>query len=221
VPAATESASEPMRRQIGAVSTRTERAILRAAIDTIANYGLSGTTIQLVAKAAQVAVGTVILRFQNKDALLAATMDSVAQEFEQARRAAIEGCDGDANAALEALIEVSFDPTVSDPARVAVWYAFWGEARARLVYMERVGAMDRAYQRDLERLCGELVAAGNHQHLNVEAVAMGFAGILEWQWQNILVSGPQFDRAHARSVARAYLANAFPGQFRVRKEQRQ
>jgi TetR/AcrR family transcriptional regulator, transcriptional repressor of bet genes len=220
VPAAALPTTTPQPRRASAVSSRTEVAILRATIATIATHGLSGTTIQLVANAARVATGTVILRFHNKDALLAATMESVALEFEQARRAAIEGANGDARAALNALIEVSFDPAVSDPARVAVWYAFWGEARARLVYLERIGAMDRTYQQDLERLCGELISSGNHQHLNAEAVAMGFAGILEWQWQDILVSGHDFDRAHARSVSRAYLANLFPEQFANCLEQR-
>ena len=218
--AATHSVPELPGRRARALSSRTESAILRAAIETIANYGLSGTTIDRVARLAGVAAGTVILRFQNKDALLAATMDSVAMEFEQARRAAIDGAEGDPAAALEALIDVSFDPAVSDPARVAVWYAFWGEARARLVYMERIGAMDRIYQRDLERLCAELIASGGHRHLNAEAVAMGFAGILEWQWQDILVSGHDFNRAHARRVARAYLANTFPGQFGPSQESR-
>ena len=71
----------PQRRTAGAVSSRTEQAILKATIRTIARHSLSGTTIQLVAQAAKVAAGTVILRFQNKDALLAAAMQSVAFEF--------------------------------------------------------------------------------------------------------------------------------------------
>ena len=210
---ATKLVTVPLRRRVGAVSSRTENAILKATIDTIATYSLSGTTIQLVANAAGVAAGTVILRFQNKDALLAAAMESVALEFELARREAITGAKNSASAALNALIEVSFDPAVSDPAKVAVWYAFWGEARARLVYMERISSLDHAYQRDLERLCRELITAGHYSHLNAEAVAMGFAGILEWQWQEILVSGSSFDRVHARSVARAYLAGTFPREF--------
>ena len=215
---ATALAKLPLHRNAGAVSSRTEQTILKAAIRTIARYSLSGTTIQLVAQAAKVAAGTVILRFQNKDALLAATMQSVALEFEQARRAAIESANGSASGALSALIDMSLDPAVSDPAKVAVWYAFWGEARARQLYMERISALDHAYQQDLERLCRELISAGNYSHLNAEAVALGFAGILEWQWQEILVSGPDFDRDNARGIARAYLAGTFPREFALPEE---
>ena len=216
---ATALAKLPLRRNAG-VSSRTEQAILKAAIKTIARYSLSGTTIQLVAQAAKVVAGTVILRFQNKDALLAAAMQSVALDFEQARRAAIDSANGSASAALSALIDMSLDPAVSDPAKVAVWYAFWGEARARQMYMERISALDKAYQQDLERLCRELISAGKYPHLNAEAVAMGFAGILEWQWQEILVSGPDFDRANAHRVARAYLAGTFPREFPLHEEHR-
>ena len=204
-------------RRSDLASAKTKGAILDAAIAVIAKHSLSGTTVQLVAEAAKVAPGTVILHFQKKDALLLAAMEHVAQEFEQARRQAIDGVAADPIQALNALIDMTFDPRVSDPAKVAVWYAFWGEARSRKIYMERVGNLDRAYQDDLERLCGELIARGSYPHLNPEAVAMGFAGILEWQWQEILQSGRAFDRDHAREVARAYLAGIFPREFAAKK----
>jgi TetR/AcrR family transcriptional regulator, transcriptional repressor of bet genes len=213
VTTAVQLPSAPVRPASSVISARTERIILQAAIDTIAAHGLSRTTIQQVASAANLAAGTVILRFKNKDALLTAAMECIALEFEEARRRALDSAGGSASVALTRLIDMSFDPAVSDPAKVAVWYAFWGEARARRVYMERISALDHAYQQDLVRLCSELIAAGNYRSLNAEAVAIGFAGVLEWQWQEILVSGEHFDREHARSVARAYLAGIFPGDF--------
>ena len=42
---------------------------------------------------------------------------------------------------------------------------------------------------------------------------MGFSGLLEWQWQEILVSGRSFDRVAAKQTARAYLASIFPQEF--------
>ena len=208
-----QAATNLAQRRSEALASKTKGAILEAAIATIAKHSLSGTTVQLVAEAAKVAPGTVILHFQKKDALLAAAMENVALEFEQARKQAIDGAQGDAVAALSAIIDMTFDPKVSDPAKVAVWYAFWGEARSRKVYMERIGTLDHDYQDDIERLCAELIARGNYPHLNAEAVAMGFAGVLEWQWQEILLSGRNFDRDHARKVARAYLAGVFPKEF--------
>jgi TetR/AcrR family transcriptional repressor of bet genes len=200
-------------RRTEALVSRTRAAILRATIAVIARHSLSGTTVQLVAEAAKVAPGTVILHFQKKDALLLAALEQIAAEFETARRAALEGAAGDPVKALEAIIEVSLDPKVSDPANVAVWYAFWGEAKARKLYLERIGSYDTVSQDGLDRLFAEIIRQGGYGHLNAEALAMGFSGLLEWQWQEILVSGRSFDREAAKRTARAYLASIFPQEF--------
>jgi TetR/AcrR family transcriptional repressor of bet genes len=200
-------------RRNEALASRTRAAILRATIAVIAKHSLSGTTVQLVAEAAKVAPGTVILHFQKKDALLLAALEQVALEFEAARRAALEEAGDDPVAALKAIIDVSLDPKVSDPANVAVWYAFWGEAKARKLYLERIGSYDTVCQDGLDHLFAEMIRRSGYRHLNAEALAMGFSGLLEWQWQEILVSGRSFDRDAAKQTARAYLASIFPQEF--------
>jgi TetR/AcrR family transcriptional repressor of bet genes len=212
-----QAVAELAQRRNEALASRTRAAILRATIAVIARHSLSGTTVQLVAEAAKVAPGTVILHFQKKDALLLAALEQIAVEFEAARRAALEGAAGDPVKALKAIIDVSLDPKVSDPAHVAVWYAFWGEAKARKLYLERIGSYDTVSQDGLDRLFAEIIRNGNsgggYDHLNAEALAMGFSGLLEWQWQEILVSGRSFDREAAKRTARAYLASIFPQEF--------
>ncbi|MGH6931020.1 MAG: TetR family transcriptional regulator [Dongiaceae bacterium] len=201
------------RKRQDASADRTHAAILDAAITVIARHGLSATTVQLVAEAARVAPGTVILHFVRKEALLAAALEFVALEFEQARRQAIERASSDPVEAIKGLIEVSFDPKVSAPARIAVWYAFWGEAPARRVYQQVIGNLDNAYHADLERLFRELIECGGHRHLNPAAVAIGFAGLLDWHWQDVLSSGPDFDRVRAMAITQAYLVGIFPREF--------
>jgi TetR/AcrR family transcriptional repressor of bet genes len=208
-----QAVTDLAQRRNEALASRTRAAILRATIAVIARHSLSGTTVQLVAEAAKVAPGTVILHFQKKDALLLAALEQIAAEFETARRAALEAAGGDPVKALEAIIEVSLDPKVSDPANVAVWYAFWGEAKARKLYLERIGSYDTVSQDGLDRLFAEIITRGGYRHLNAEALAMGFSGLLEWQWQEILVSGRNYDREAAKQTARAYLASIFPREF--------
>jgi len=208
-----QAVTDISQRRNEALVSRTKGAILRATIAVIARHSLSGTTVQLVAEAAKVAPGTVILHFQKKDALLLAALEQIAGEFETARRAALEGAAGDPVKALEAIIDVSLDPKVSDPANVAVWYAFWGEAKARKLYLERIGSYDTMSQDGLDRLFAEIIGRGGYEHLNAEALALGFSGLLEWQWQEILAGGRNYDRAAARRTARAYLASIFPQEF--------
>jgi TetR/AcrR family transcriptional repressor of bet genes len=202
-------------RRNEALASRTRAAILDATISVIARHSLSGTTVQLVAEAARVAPGTVILHFKTKDALLLAALEQIAVEFEQARRSALEQAGPDPVKALQTLVDVSLDPKVSDPAKVAVWYAFWGEARARKLYLERIGGYDSAGQDEVEKLFATLIArrAGGEPRYDAHALALGFAGLLEWQWQEILVSGRGFDRDAARRTALRYLASLFPEAF--------
>jgi TetR/AcrR family transcriptional repressor of bet genes len=194
-------------------SSQTRAAILAAAIEVVARHSLSGTTVERVAQAAGVAPGTVILHFKRKEALLIEALEHVANEFDQVRRTAIADSADDPVGALNRLIEATFDPAVSDPAKVAVWYAFWGEAASRSVYLDRVGAIDHSYQADLVRICQDLVHRGAYAHVDAESVAMGLAGLIEYQWQEIMVAGRHFDRGRARKTVRAYLASIFPRHF--------
>src|SRR5215468_2470577 len=123
--ARSETIATTSARRSGVSSAQTRAAILEATIAVIARHSLSGTTVERVAEAADVAPGTVILHFKRKEALLIEALEHLAQEFDQARRAAIADAAADPVAALDRLIEVNFDPKVSDPAKVAVWYAFW------------------------------------------------------------------------------------------------
>jgi TetR/AcrR family transcriptional repressor of bet genes len=208
-----QAVTDLAQRRNEALAARTRAAILQAAIAVIARHSLSGTTVQLVAEAAKVASGTVILHFKTKDALLLAALEKIAVEFEQARREALHRAGDDPVKALEAVIEVNLDPKVSDPANVAVWYAFWGEAKARKLYLERIGGYDALCQDGVEKMFAAIIERGGYTHLNAEALSLGFSGLLDWQWQEILVSGRNFDREAARRSARAYLSSIFPAEF--------
>jgi TetR/AcrR family transcriptional repressor of bet genes len=201
------------RRPAVSPAGQTRAAILQATIEVIARHSLSGTTVERVAVAAGVAPGTVILHFKRKEALLIEALEHLAQEFDQARRAAIAGAADDPVGALNRLIEMNFDPKVSDPASVAVWYAFWGEAGARSVYLERAGAIDNSYHADVVRICADLIERGSYAHLDADAAALGLIGMIDYLWQEIMVEGRRFDRTQARRTVRAYLANLFPRHF--------
>ena len=127
--ATTNQSATPRRSAASAEQTRA--AILAATTKVIAQHSLSGTTVERVAVAAGVAPATVILHFKRKEALLVAVLEELAREFELARQQALTGAAEDPVAALHRLIDVTFDPKVSDPAKIAVWYAFWGEAGSR------------------------------------------------------------------------------------------
>jgi TetR/AcrR family transcriptional repressor of bet genes len=194
----------------------TRASILEATVGVIARQSLSGTTVERVALAARVAPGTVILHFKRKEALLVEVLDHLTGEFERARAAALQDAAENPVEALKRLIATMFDPAVSAPDKVAVWYAFWGEAGSRSTYLERVGAIDTRYHEDMVRIMGDLIRRRRHRHLDAEAVAIGFIGVLEYLWQEIMVEGAAFDRGMAQRTALNYLAGMFPEAFALR-----
>jgi AcrR family transcriptional regulator/nitrite reductase/ring-hydroxylating ferredoxin subunit len=155
-----------------AVARRRRREILDSAIVAIARHGLSATTVERVAELAKISPGTIVFHFPRKTELLLATLDDVAAEFEAARKRVLDETAGRPADALRRLVHISLDPGVSAPDKVAVWYAFWGEANARKVYSQRVGACDDAYQADLVALFEDLIASGGYRGLDAEAVAV-------------------------------------------------
>lgn len=172
----------------------------------IAHDGLSLTTMEKVARQAGVSPGTVTFHFRSKDELLLACLDAVAREFDEARKAAIAEAGGAAAQALDNIITALFDPVIAAPDKVAVWYAFWGEAPARRLYMARAGDRDNAYLQDLEMLFGKLAGAHPGASIEPRLAARSLAGLLEWLWQELLVEGRRFDRREAIRMARAHLA---------------
>ncbi|HUE44926.1 MAG TPA: TetR family transcriptional regulator C-terminal domain-containing protein [Aestuariivirgaceae bacterium] len=202
-----------MNGEPSAVARRRRRDILDSAIVAIARHGLSATTVERVAELAKISPGTIVFHFPKKTELLLATLDDVAAEFEAARKRVLDETVGRPADALRRLVHINLDPGVSAPDKVAVWYAFWGEANARKVYSQRVGAYDDAWQADLVALFKDLIAGSGTRGLDAEAVAFAFAGLLEGLWQDILVKGRRFDRKAARNLALAYLASLFPDHF--------
>lgn len=210
-PGDTEAAPAPRRSALAA--ERTHREILAATVDVIAEYSLSGTTIDRVAAAAGIAAGTVILHFKRKEALLIAALETIGAEFDTARRSATAGGEADPAAALCRVVDLYLDPTVASANKISVWYAFWGEAGARRVYLDRVAQVDHDEFVDLIKLFGLLIDRGGYAHLDAEATAKAFCGLREFVWQDIMAEGESYDRAAGRRLIYRYLAGLFPKEF--------
>lgn len=186
--------------------------ILDAAIAIIARFGLSETTMQRVASRAGISPGTITFHFARKEDLLLAALDHVVELLERARIRAMAEHRDDPAKALDAIIAASFDPKVSSRDKIAVWAAFWGEARARKIYMVRVGSADQAFHDGLKGLCDALFARHGRSGEDGEAMALAIGGLIDTLWQEALVTASRFDRQEAMRLCRAFLRSAFPGE---------
>ena len=176
--------------------------LINAAIIAIAENGLSNTTVARVAKIAGLSAGIVSFYFKGKDELLLATLEFLDAEFDVALASSIASGANDPAAGLRAIVQAYFDPTLSDPRKVAVWFAFWGESRARKEYLRICGAADRQFSDEVHGLIARLPGI---DPASVAAYSAAFVGMLDSHWQDILFEREDFDRAAAVSLCHAFL----------------
>ena len=130
-------------------------------MSAISEYGLARLTLARIAKIAGLSAGTVNFHFSSKEALLLDTLTYLAEEFEQSIDRALENAGRDPASRLAALFEVSLNPEITEPRKMAVWFAFVAEARGRQDYQRICGAQDRKIFDITVRLCDELIRRGD------------------------------------------------------------
>jgi TetR/AcrR family transcriptional repressor of bet genes len=208
------SASEPLQASgREPLDTRRRDQLIEAAIESIAEYGLAGTTVLRVAGRAGLSTGLVSFYFQTKAGLLVATLDRVDRDFELCQREALRRAGSDPVDQLDALIEAGFDPDVCNPKRIAVWTAFWGEANARADYMRVCGKREAAEARRAVALFESITRSGGYTQLDSEALGLAFYHLLSSLPEEMLDDRTPFDPEVAKATCRGFLASVFPREF--------
>lgn len=183
--------------------------LIDATIAVIARNGLVGTRIADVAKAAGVSYGVVNFYFKSKDALLRATLDHLAEEYEREARQAVESAGASPVAKLFALVGADFSRHVARADKIAAWTAFWSESRAEPAFRRRCRELQDHYLEVSRALCAEAVTASGSD-ADPELVAAGLNHLVTGLWVDIQIRGGSFSRDQARRICRSYLAHAFP-----------
>jgi TetR/AcrR family transcriptional repressor of bet genes len=181
-------------------------------------YGPSRTTVAKVVAIAKLSPGIVRFYFKSKAAMLIAALQYLATEFEDRVLAPVEALRGQPVDALKLLVELYLDPDIASPRKIAVWYAFWGEASARQEYLDICGQTDEKFAAVVGELIGRMIELSGRRHLDRDAVAFGLIGVLEMLWQGFAFQEEvNIDRALARQRCMAYLRSVFPREFAIRE----
>jgi TetR/AcrR family transcriptional repressor of bet genes len=182
--------------------------LVDAAMSSIAEHGLANTTVSRVAEAAGLSQGIVNFYFENKRALLVATLEYVESEFQQVRRDAKRSAAKTPEAQLDAIIEATFDPAVCNPRYLDVWDAFWGEACAREDFNRVCSAYENSQRKETIRLFREIA----EPEQDADALGTAFFHLLESRPET-LGRSKRFDLEGIKHTCRAFLATVFPARF--------
>jgi len=196
------------------IRQRQRQRLIDACISALHIYGPSRTTVEKVVALADLSPGIVRFYFDSKAAMLVASLEYLAAEFEERVLAPVARLKHAPVEALRLLVSLYLDADIASPRKVSVWYAFWGEATARQEYQDICGQKDEEFAALVRELMERLIAARGATHLDADGVALGLIGVLEVLWQGIAFeSEANIERAAAVARSLAYLRSVFPGEF--------
>jgi TetR/AcrR family transcriptional regulator, transcriptional repressor of bet genes len=194
--------------------SRQRQRLIDACISALHIYGPSRTTVEKVVAIARMSPGIVRFYFASKAAMLVASLQFLAAEFEEQLLVPVARLKARPVAALELMVDLYLDPEIASPRKVSVWYAFWGEASSRQEYYDICGQKDESFASLVRELIERLIIATSQPHLDPDGVALGLIGVLEMLWQDFAFrTEADIDRGAAKRRAMAYLRSIFPGQF--------
>lgn len=193
---------------------RQRQRLIDACISALHIYGPSRTTVEKVVALADLSPGIVRFYFDSKAAMLVASLEYLAAEFEERVMVPVARLKDAPVQALRQLVELYLDAEIASPRKVSVWYAFWGEATARQEYQDICGKKDEDFAALVRELMQRLIVRTRAVHLDADAVALGLIGVLEVLWQGIAFqSEANIDRPAAVRRSLHYLRSLFPTEF--------
>jgi len=127
------------------------RTIAAAACAAIADVGLEGATLAVVARRCELTTGAIAHYFPNKDALLEAALNESYQRQIERMDACVAG-----GASLETVMLESLPASAQSRELMQVWLAFWGRA---IGHADTARVQRRVHARWLARVERELTRA--------------------------------------------------------------
>lgn len=191
--------------------------LIEATIASIAKRGFAETTLADVAGGAGLSHGIVNFYFKSKEALLVATLKHLAEEYEVFWRSAVARAGPSPAAKLDAIIEADFHPAIANRKKIAVWFAFWGEARSRPEYLRLCNKLEAAYFEQTHSLCRRIIDQGGHGELDATRIARGLNAMVNGLWLDLLINPRDFNRETAKQTCRLFLVSVFPAEFADRE----
>jgi TetR/AcrR family transcriptional repressor of bet genes len=223
VAARTRNSIQPAGHQANATARlkkkdATRQQLINATVDAIAVGGFADLTLSEVSRRAAVSRGLVNFHFDSKDQLLVETLAFLTDEYLRSWQSAVEKGANSATKLL-ALVKNDFHPKVCNRKKIAVWFAFRGEAKSRPTYIEVCTKADEAFDQALAALCVDIVADGSYS-VDPRRVATGLRAMIEGLWLEFLMSPQGLTREEALAITGTCLRALFPRHFSERDFER-
>ena len=189
------------------------RQLIKAAIDSISKRGFSGTTLKHVTEGAKLSHGVVNFHFDSKETLYDETLGYLVKEHYDLWQNSMNSAGSRPEDQLTAIIEADFDDKVCSTKNLAVWFAFWGQAKYRPNYLKIHNTYDEERFVEIKRLCSMIIEDGRYSHLNPGSVARTIEAMVDGCWLSMMLYPSNAKRRQYKSDCFLALAEFFPAHF--------
>lgn len=127
----------------------TRNRLVDAVIRSVALYGLEGTTITRLCEISGLSRGLISFHFDGKDQLLEAALARAISHYEASWDACVVAPVRTDRERLHLVVDHDLEFAADEPDILALWWAAWGEARAKDIYRASSAARDQRFVDDL------------------------------------------------------------------------
>ena len=191
-------------RDSGESKAAGRRALVEAALVSLAENGLGAVSVRDVAARAGVSPGLIRHHFGGFTNLLNEAYRFATARVDTALEAAISGAGTDPQARMDAFLIASFAPSIADRELLASWLAFWGlvrsDANAAAVHAQSYAA----YRARIESLLTALAGARGTT-VDAHAGAIGLTAMLDGLWLELCLDPSTFSASEAAMIAKAWV----------------
>ncbi|MEM7545211.1 MAG: TetR/AcrR family transcriptional regulator [Pseudomonadota bacterium] len=187
--------------------------LIDAAMATIAEKGITGATAANVTSRAGLSLGIVSLHFGGMKGLLSETLRYLAVEKRDLWVDAYSDTAAAPADRLRAIINAMFAETVCSPVKIAVWFAFFGEAQYREIYRDFIDEFDTEREDALVELCDLIKGEGGYDTVDPDALATNIESLTDGLWLSLLLYPDWIGPDEARGKLIHMVAAHFPDHF--------
>jgi len=187
--------------------------LIMAAIESISKRGFSDTTLKHVTEGADLSHGVVNYHFDSKESLYDATLGFLAREHYETWTRYYDSARPTSAHRLAAIIAADFDKDICTHKRLAVWFAFWGQAKYRPNYQKIHNRYDEERHARIEALCADLIESGPYPDLTAEQTARSLVALSDGAWLCLMLYPNATTREEYHADSLTALAKFFPQHF--------
>lgn len=208
----TQGKKKPQGRD--AIKAFHRQKIIDATIDSIAKYGVVGTTVSRIVEQAGLSRGMINLHFNSKDELFIQTLAYLSDIYTTTWSEALARAADTPADQVMALLEAELSPKILNKKNLPVWIAFRSMARPNPEYIALSSTRNEDVLNTYTTLFGKIIEEGGYTHLHAASIARGVMAMGEGLWIDFMMFPNNFRRESALKTYQMFLSALFPKHFR-------